>query len=459
MKIRHTLRLCLVMMFLLLCAVPHALAKDAATESKRVFVDGIGVFYQDSGPRDAPTLLFIHGWGCDSSFWQQQVDAFNDRYRCIALDMPGFGRSDKPQNIAYTLNLFAKAVKSVADDAGATDMILIGHSMGFAVARQFLVDYPDRVKAAVNVDGAVMFLPEDPASLTAMTEATEQFAQVFAGPGREAALDEFVEGIFYGKTPENVREMVRKTMTTMDPYVCASSMQEFVKPEWWKPHSFALPCLALYAENPQEDANLEENLRREFSDMTFVLWNDTGHFLMMEKPERFNSILQDFLDTIFNERKMNKYEDAMKKLDEKLGNKDGLISLSTIALEPAADGQSRPDARLVNAYYKDGAFYTVTYATTNKMRQIAKNPNVAVCIIVENFTAEGIGENLGWVRDEKNAEIMATLRTVFAEWYNEANNDEDPNTCLLRVRLTRGLWNDPHQGIRNRIDFINKTAD
>ncbi len=156
---------------------------------------------------------------------------------------------------------------------------------------------------------------------------------------------------------------------------------------------------------------------------------------------------------------MNKYDEAMKLLDDKLGNKDGLISLSTIALEPGADGKSRPAARLVNAYYEDGAFYTVTYATSGKMRQIAQNPEVAICIIVESFTADGVGENLGWVCDEKNAEMMTKLRTIFAEWYNEANNDEDPNTCLLRIRLTKGLWTDPHKGIRKEIDFINKTAD
>lgn len=156
---------------------------------------------------------------------------------------------------------------------------------------------------------------------------------------------------------------------------------------------------------------------------------------------------------------MNKYDEAMKLLNEKLGDKDGLISLSTIALEPGADGKSRPAARIVDAYYEDGAFYTVTYATADKMRQIAQNPNVAVCIIVDNFTADGIGENLGWVCDEKNEKIMAKLRTIFSEWYSEANNDEDPNTCLLRICLTKGLWNDPHKGIRKEIDFVNKTAD
>ncbi|WP_150274394.1 pyridoxamine 5'-phosphate oxidase family protein [Paenibacillus tepidiphilus] len=156
---------------------------------------------------------------------------------------------------------------------------------------------------------------------------------------------------------------------------------------------------------------------------------------------------------------MSKYDEAMKLLEKQAGNKDGLITLSTIALEPGTNGKSRPAARIVDAYYEDGAFYTVTYATSSKMQQIAQNPEVAVCIIVENFTADGIGENLGWVCDEKNTEMMAKLRTIFAEWYNEANNDEDPNTCLLRIRLTKGLWYDAHKGIRNEIDFVNKTAN
>lgn len=156
---------------------------------------------------------------------------------------------------------------------------------------------------------------------------------------------------------------------------------------------------------------------------------------------------------------MSKYNEAMKLLDEKIGNKDGLITLSTIALEPGLDGKTRPAARIVNAYYEDGAFYIVTNATSGKMHQIAQNPEVFICIIVEEFTANGIGENLGWVCDEKNAEIMAKVRTIFAEWYNKANNEEDPNTCLLRIRMTKGLWYDAHANIRNEIDFVSKTAD
>jgi uncharacterized pyridoxamine 5'-phosphate oxidase family protein len=155
---------------------------------------------------------------------------------------------------------------------------------------------------------------------------------------------------------------------------------------------------------------------------------------------------------------MNNFDEAMRVLQEKFGNQDALISLSTIALSPNEEGKPVPAARLVNVYYEDGCFYSVTYATTAKMQQIAKNPEVAVCFIVESFTANGIAENLGWVCDEKNKALMDKIRPIFAGWYNDANNDEDPNTVLMRIRLTKGVWNDAHAGIRNEIDFVNKIA-
>ena len=94
-----------------------------------------------------------------------------------------------------------------------------------------------------------------------------------------------------------------------------------------------------------------------------------------------------------------------------------------------------PSVRTVDAVYIDGAFYVVTYALSGKMRQIAKNPVVAVC--GEWFTAHGIGENLGHVLREENQSIMERLRTAFAAWYgNGHTNEADPNTCLLKIRLT-----------------------
>ena len=123
---------------------------------------------------------------------------------------------------------------------------------------------------------------------------------------------------------------------------------------------------------------------------------------------------------------------AKEVLADRFG-KDTLLSLATT-------DEGRPYVRIVNSYYEDGYFYTVTYALSKKMKQIAQNPEVAVC--GEWFTARGTGENLGWVRDEKNGGMMTKLRDIFAAWYDNGHtNEEDQNTCLLRIKLTEGeVW-------------------
>jgi len=156
---------------------------------------------------------------------------------------------------------------------------------------------------------------------------------------------------------------------------------------------------------------------------------------------------------------MNSYEEGMAILEEKFGNnKDNVLGLATIALEPSADGKPRPVVRDVDAFYEDGVFYVITYAKSSKMLQIAQNNEVAIAVNFEWFTAGGIGENLGWVLDPKNAEIRAKLRIAFEKWYDMANNENDENCCFLAIHLTNGIININHHEKLYYMDFVNKTA-
>lgn len=135
-------------------------------------------------------------------------------------------------------------------------------------------------------------------------------------------------------------------------------------------------------------------------------------------------------------------KEAQMIMNERFG-KDCLIALATV------DGE-RPAVRAVNSYYEDGAFYIITYALSNKMKQIQRNPEVAIC--GDWFTAHGIGENLGHILDPKNTEIADRLRKAFAQWYSNGHTNEvDPNTCILRIRLTDGVL--MCHGTRYCIDF------
>lgn len=138
-----------------------------------------------------------------------------------------------------------------------------------------------------------------------------------------------------------------------------------------------------------------------------------------------------------------KHNEMTEKIMQARFGCDSLIALAT------AEG-GMPHARTVNAVYIDGAFYVVTYALSGKMRQIGKNPVVAVA--GEWFTAHGVGENLGHVLLAGNRMIMQTLRDAFASWYgNGHTNEADPNTCLLKIKLTDGVLF--AEGKRYEIDF------
>ena len=150
------------------------------------------------------------------------------------------------------------------------------------------------------------------------------------------------------------------------------------------------------------------------------------------------------------------FEAGMKLLEEKFGGKDNVISLATIACEPNDGGLPRPAVRDIDAFYEDGVFYAVVYANRNKMKQIAKNPEVAIAVHFGWFSANGVAENLGWVLDPKNADLRTKIRKTF-EWYDSVTNESDENNVFLALRLTRGVIILDHHAKYYYMDFVNKT--
>lgn len=121
---------------------------------------------------------------------------------------------------------------------------------------------------------------------------------------------------------------------------------------------------------------------------------------------------------------------AEQIMAERFG-KDTVVALAT------AEG-GIPFVRYINAYYEDGAFYAITHARSNKMRQIEGNP--AVAIAGEWFTGHGTGRSLGYFGREGNSAIAQKLKKAFAAWIENGHNDfSDQNTIILCIVLTDGL--------------------
>ncbi len=123
-------------------------------------------------------------------------------------------------------------------------------------------------------------------------------------------------------------------------------------------------------------------------------------------------------------------EEAKKTMKERFG-KDAVIALATME-------NGMPSVRYVNAYYEDGAFYIITNARSGKMRQIKKEPRVALA--GEWFTAHGMGIDLGYFGKEENRGVAEKLKQVFSQWIDNGHNDlGDENTIILCVKLTDGI--------------------
>lgn len=111
--------------------------------------------------------------------------------------------------------------------------------------------------------------------------------------------------------------------------------------------------------------------------------------------------------------------------------KDSVIALATTENE-------MPYVRYVNAYYEDGSFYIITYALSDKMRQIENGSVIAIA--GEWMTAHGKGKNLGYFGKSENSIIAEKLKSVFSEWIDNGHNDfSDENTVILCVELTDGV--------------------
>ena len=129
-------------------------------------------------------------------------------------------------------------------------------------------------------------------------------------------------------------------------------------------------------------------------------------------------------------------------MDRRFGH-DNLIAIAT-------ECDHTPYVRAVNTYYEDGSFYVITNALSNKMQQLQTNPKIAIC--GDWFPAQGLGESMGHILAPENADLADKLRTAFAEWYDNGHSDEsDPNTIILRIRLTSGVLFS--HGTRYDIDF------
>jgi pimeloyl-ACP methyl ester carboxylesterase len=287
-KVERLLLLVLTLTAVLVIAPAAKAQKSATAEGKSHFakLDGARIHYKSYG-KGREALVLIHGWTCNLDNWRDQVPDFAKRNRVIAIDLPGHGQSDKPQ-LAYSMDLFARAVDAVMRDAHVERAVLVGHSMGTPIARQFYRKYPQKTLAIVIVDGALRPFGDK--------KMMDDFIAGFRGPNYKETGKQMFAFMAGPNLSAELKEQIQASYLNTPQHVIVSAMEGMADDSIWGQDKINVPVLAILAKTPFWPADTEQFYRSIAPNLDFQMLEGVGHFLMMEKPKQFNDAVMAFLD-------------------------------------------------------------------------------------------------------------------------------------------------------------------
>jgi pimeloyl-ACP methyl ester carboxylesterase len=265
-------------------------------------IDGREVNYCELG--EGPAILFVHGLGASWQSWLEQLPEFAASHRVVAMDLPGFGYSESPSE-DISIEYYARWTAQFMDVLGIESAAVVGNSMGGFVSAELAIKVPARVQRLVFVSAAIFWQnlrrAQPLVQLARMSDAVVARALVRATDDiatrrrlRYAALA--TAGFRYPQyvSDELAHEMVRSARRT-DGFLPALQALAGYDLEEELP-KISCPTLIVWGANDQlvsvKDAERLEDLipasRRE-------VFERTGHVAMLERPERFNRLLEEFL--------------------------------------------------------------------------------------------------------------------------------------------------------------------
>lgn len=263
------------MKLLSLLLVPLALS--AAT------VDGLKIHYTSTGA-GPHTVFLVHGYTCDETSWSEQAPVAK-QYRVVTLDLPGHGKSDIPKVEQFSMDLFARAIEAVRAEIGVNRIVLAGHSMGTPVVMRYARLYPEHTIALVFADGLM------PVANATAASAQQQGLAMGGADGRKNREAMLVAFFNTASTPA-VQAKVKSMMLSAPEATAVGAMIATRDPAGQTTEPLNVPILGIYAGRPLA---AKQAVEARFPNAEYVQLPGTGHFLMMEEPNKFNELLLGFL--------------------------------------------------------------------------------------------------------------------------------------------------------------------
>ena len=242
--------------------------------------DGVTIHYDDQGEGKL-SLVFVHGWNCDRSYWNAQREFFAQSHRVVTLDLAGHGDSDQAR-ADWTMQAFGEDVAAVVTALGLHNVVLIGHSMGGKVVVEAAKQLKSRIVAVVGVDTFHNGGRATPR--LRRQEVLEELADDYAGYMKKLVVRMFVK-----QSDPAIKDFVMADMAAA-PYPAAMGARRASGNYDATPTiaSLDVPLILISSDyRPTDIAHLEANAKAfQYREMSGV-----GHFVMLEDPESFNAHL------------------------------------------------------------------------------------------------------------------------------------------------------------------------
>jgi len=226
-------------------------------------------------------LILIHGWLGSWRYWVPTMDELSDRYRTYALDLWGFGDSDRRLG-KYSLSEYVALVRRFMDELGIVRAPLVGHALGGAVALRLAVESPDRVEQVMAV------------SLPLESEAISRPLATFSGNG-----DDVLARVLGRRQAAEYPE-VRLEANKADALAVTQTVRAVMEADLRRDLlAVSVPVLLVYGgDDPLVRRPREERwMRWAEKNVRVICLKEARHFPMLDEMNKFNRLLRQFLDT------------------------------------------------------------------------------------------------------------------------------------------------------------------
>lgn len=263
-------------------------------EARYVTANGLKIHYQEQG--EGEPVVFFHGSGPGASgysnFKLNYPELAAAGYRCIVPDLPGYGLSDKPEDVEYINDFFIATMRAFVQELGLGRVTLLGNSLGGAIALGYALAYPDEVSRLILMaPGGV----EEREAYFAMEGIKKMMPLFAAGPLTQETMRELLSFQLYDASQvsdEVVAERVAVCET--QPRCVLSTMR--VPNYTERLGEIRCPTLGFWGMNDQfNPLSGAQKIAGGIADAKMILVNRCGHWVMVEHRDFFNRACIDFL--------------------------------------------------------------------------------------------------------------------------------------------------------------------